>query len=132
MSSLPSSDGHHRLLRAWQLALLRLAVTRDNCDRLNVAALAGELDRLGRNNADDSLHFFRRTSSRLCAAINGQGKDAQAVLGRFCEQIDEPRLRLAFASAVGIARSDAARSETRPKRNRDLFRGLPARRTASL
>jgi hypothetical protein len=132
MSSLPSSDGHHRLLRAWQLALLRFAVTRDDCDRLNVAALAGELDRLGRRSADDSLHFFRRTSSKLCAAIKGQQEDAQAVLAGFCEQVDEPRLRLAFASAVGITRPSTAPSEVRTRRNRDLFRGLPARRVASL
>jgi hypothetical protein len=125
-------DGHHRLLRNWQLALLRFAVTWDEYDRSNVAALAGELDRLGQRQTDDSQHFFRRTSSRLCAAISGQGENAQAVLCRFCEQIDEPRLRLAFAAAAGIAQSNPARTVARPKPKHDLFRGLPARRIASL
>ncbi|MCP3402553.1 hypothetical protein [Bradyrhizobium sp. CCGB20] len=132
MNSPPSTDGHHRLLRAWQLALLRFAVTLDDCDRVNVVALAGELDRLDRRNADDSLHFFRRSSSRLCAAIRGEGENATAVLDRFCGEINEPRLRLAFASAAGIVRSDPVPPGIRPKRNRDLFRGLPTRRTASL
>ncbi|MFT4117772.1 hypothetical protein [Bradyrhizobium sp.] len=131
MSSPPLSDGRHRLLRAWQLALLRFAVTRDHGDRLHAAAVAGELDRLGRN-TENSLHFFRRTSSRLCAAIDGEQDNADAVLERFCRQLDEPRLRHAFAAAVGIARPDTRPSEVRPKRNRDLFRGLPGRRTACL
>lgn len=128
----PPDDGHHRLLRSWQLALLRFAVTRDECDGSNAAALAGELDRLGRRHADESLHFFRRTNSRLCAAIIGEGEDGHIVLRGFCEQIDEPRLRLAFAAAVGIAWSDPVRTLARPKPKSDLFRGLPARRIASL
>ncbi|MBR0972657.1 hypothetical protein JQ572_18865 [Bradyrhizobium japonicum] len=129
---MPPADGHHRLLRAWQLALLRFAVTRDDCDRVNIAALAGELDRLGRRNTDDSLHFFRRSSSRLCVAINGQQEDAEAILGHFCQQIDESRLRLAFAAALGITGSSPAPSNVRRKRSPDLFRGLPTRQTASL
>jgi len=133
MTSLPPSDEHRRLLCAWQLAILRFAVTLDDFDRLNVAALAAELDRLdGRRNARDSLHFFRRTSSQLCAAISGQQQNAEATLECFCKQIDEPRLRLALAAAVGIAHSNAAASEVRPTRNPDLFRGLPARRPVSL
>lgn len=128
--NLPSSiEGPHRLLRAWQLAVLRFAVTLDDCDRDNVAALAAELDRLSGRARTDSLHFFRRTSSRLCAAIDGQQK---AALDRFCRQIDEPRLRLAFAAAVGIAAANPAPAEARPKRNPDLFKGLRARPTASL
>ena len=70
---LQSVEDHHRLLCAWQLAVLRFAVTLRDSDRLNVAALATELDRLGgRRSGEDSLHFFRRTTSRLCAAIDGQ------------------------------------------------------------
>ncbi|QOG17061.1 hypothetical protein SAMN05192541_102541 [Bradyrhizobium arachidis] len=126
-------EGTQRLLHAWQLALLRFAVTRDEPDRLNVAALAAELDHLGgRRHADDSLHFFRRTSSQLCAAIGGQHQNADAILDGFCKQIEEPRLRLAFAAAIGMTHSDPAPSQLRPKRNPDLFRGLPARRSASL
>ncbi|UWU94539.1 hypothetical protein [Bradyrhizobium sp. CB1015] len=127
-------DGSHRLLYAWKLALLRFAVTRDESDRLNVAALAAELDRLnGRHAADETFHFFRRTSSQLCAAIGGQLQNTADILDRFCKQIEEPRLRLAFAAAVGITHSDPAPSQvSRPKRNPDLFRGLPARGPASL
>ncbi|PJG55062.1 hypothetical protein CVM73_10815 [Bradyrhizobium forestalis] len=127
-------DGSHKLLHAWKLALLRFAVTRDESDSLNVAALAAELDRLGgRRTADETFHFFRRTSSQLCAAIGGQLQNAADILDRFCKQIEAPRLRLAFAAAAGITHSDPAPSRSaRPKRNPDLFRGLPARGSASL
>jgi len=126
-----SIERPHRLLRAWQLALLRFAVTLDESDRLNVAALAAELDHLG-GGARDSLHFFRRTSSQLCAAISGQRQSVEATLECFCKQIDEPRLRNAFAAAIGMTHLDPAPSQARPKRNPGLFRGLPARRSASL
>ncbi|MET4256585.1 hypothetical protein ABIC09_001516 [Bradyrhizobium sp. S3.12.5] len=125
---LQSPEGPHSLLRAWQLALLRLAVTRDESDRLNVVALAAELDCLG----GESLHFFRRTSWQLCAALRGQLQDAEATLECFCRQIEEPRLRLAFAAAIGMPHSNHAPSRAPSKRNSDLFRGLPARGTASL
>lgn len=126
------ADGSHKLLHAWKLALLRFAVTRDESDRLNVAALAAELDRLGgRRTADETFHFFRRTSSQLCAAISEH--NAADMLERFCKQIEEPRLRLAFAAAVGITYSDLAPSQRpRPKRNPNFFRGLPSRGSASL
>ncbi|MDX3966464.1 MAG: hypothetical protein QHD01_07680 [Bradyrhizobium sp.] len=125
-------DGSYRLLHAWKLALLRFAVTQDECDRLNIAALAAELDRLGgRRTGDETFHFFRRSSSQLCAAISGQLQNAADILDRFCKQIEAPRLRLAFAAAVGITYSVPPLS-ARPKRNPDLFRGLPARGSASL
>ena len=129
-----STEDAHKLLRAWQLALLRFAVTLDEADKLNVAALAAELDRLGgRRNADETVHFFRRTSSRICAAVGADLQDADATLECFCKQIEEPRLRLAFAAAVGLAQAHSASSQAvRPKRNPDLFRGLPARGSASL
>lgn len=129
----PSVEDHQRLLGAWQLAILRFAVTLSDSDRHNVAALAVELDRLGgRRSGEDSLHFFRRTSSRLCAAIDGRQQDAKATLDCFCKQIEEPRLRLAFAAAVGLARSKPARSKPQPKRGQNLFRGLLARPPAPL
>ncbi|TQF43577.1 hypothetical protein UNPF46_03000 [Bradyrhizobium sp. UNPF46] len=129
----PSADGPRRLLRAWQLAMLRFTVTLDESDRLNVAALAAELDRLGgRRELDDAPHFFRRTTSKLSAAINGQQRSAEATLDDFCNQIEEPRLRLAFAAAIGITHSAPAPSEVRSKRRADLFKGLPSRRPVSL
>lgn len=132
---MPSlADGSQRLLHAWKLALLRFAVTRDESDRLNVAALATELDNLGRRHgAGETFHFFRRTGSQLCAAISGPPNNTMDILHRFCEQIEEPRLRLAFAAAVGITHSDPAPSQRpRPKRNADLFRGLRPRGSAPL
>lgn len=132
---MPSlTDGSQRLLHSWKLALLRFAVTRDEPDRLNVTALAAELDRLGgRRTADETFHFFRRTSSLLCAAISEQAQNAADILERFCEQIEEPRLRLALAAAVGITDADPAPSRRpRSKRNPNLFRGLPPRGSASL
>jgi hypothetical protein len=56
----------------------------------------------------------------------------EATLECFCKQIEEPRLRNAFAAAIGMTHSDPAPSQARPKRNPGLFRGLPARRSASL
>lgn len=124
-------EGPRRLLRAWQLALLRFAVTLDESDGLNVAALGAELDRLG-GDAADSLHFFRRTSTQLCAAILGQTPNADATLDGFCKQIEETRLQLAFAAAIGMTLFNPVPPQVRPKQNPDLFRGLPARRSASL
>jgi hypothetical protein len=130
---LQSVERPHRLLRAWQLAMLRFAVTLDGSDRLNVAALAAELDRLGRRrDVDDTVHFFRRTTSKLCAAINRQQQNAEATLDGFCDQIEEPRLRLAFAAAIRVTHTHPAPSEARPKRRLNLFKGLPARRPVSL
>ena len=80
----------------------------------------------------DSLHFFRRTSSQLCAAISGEQQNAETTLDGFCKQIEEPRLRLAFAAAIGTIPPDPAPAQVKPRRNPDLFRGLPARRSASL
>ena len=46
-------------------------------------------------------------------------------------QIEEPRLRLAFAAAIGMTHSDPHRLGP-AEANADLFRGLPVRRSASL
>ncbi|HXH46075.1 MAG TPA: hypothetical protein VNK51_19835 [Bradyrhizobium sp.] len=128
------ADESRRLLQAWELALLRFAVTRDESDRLNVAALASELDRRGgRSAGEETFHFFRRTSAQLCAAINGELENAADILAGFCKQIEAPRLRHAFAAAAAIAHSDPPPSRAaRPRRTHDLFRGLPARGSASL
>ena len=44
-SNAPGSERHARTLRAWQLAILRFAVTLNNSDRLAVMAIASEIDR---------------------------------------------------------------------------------------
>ena len=46
-SSVPGKEWHAKTLRAWQLAILRFAVTLDNADRLAVMGIASEIDRLG-------------------------------------------------------------------------------------
>src|ERR1700750_1224464 len=103
----PKADAaqHEKLLRAWQLSILRFAVTLDDSDRLNVLALAAEVDRLGRQHPEDSLHFFRRTSAGLCAAILGERDDANGIMMRFHEAIDDPRLKRAFAAATALAQT---------------------------
>jgi hypothetical protein len=128
MSSQEPPRSHGKLLRAWQLAILRFAVTMDNADRLNVLALAAEVDRLGAPSTDASLHFFRRTSAEICSAILGGRDDADAVLARFQIEIEDPRLKRAFAAAVGIGPASAAPVRKRPKPDNDLFRGLPSRK----
>jgi hypothetical protein len=128
MSSREPAETHGKLLRAWQLAVLRFAVTLDNSDRLNVLALAAEVDRLGRQSTEASLHFFRRTSVEICWAILGQQEDADIVMVRFHNEIEDPRLKRAFAAAVGIAPANAAPLKRRPKPDNDLFRGLPPRK----
>lgn len=128
MCSQEPAETHGKLLHAWQLAILRFAVTLDNSDRLNVLALAAEVDRLGGQRTEDSLHFFRRTSVEICSAILGQREDADAVMIRFYKETEDPRLKRAFAAAVGIALANAAPLKRRPKPDNDLFRGLSPRK----
>jgi hypothetical protein len=45
--NVPGMEWRAKTLRAWQLAMLRFAVTLDNADRLAVMAIANEIDRLG-------------------------------------------------------------------------------------
>ncbi|WP_244486404.1 hypothetical protein [Bradyrhizobium viridifuturi] len=65
------SEPESKLLRAWQLAVLRFAVTLDDDDRMHVLGVAGEVDRLG-GAADDAFHFFRRRP-RSCARRSPAG-----------------------------------------------------------
>ncbi|WP_051379351.1 hypothetical protein [Bradyrhizobium murdochi] len=127
MSTGVSTEPHERTLRAWHLAILRFAVTLDDTDRLNVLAIAQEIDRMGRKDREGAFHFFRRTSAKLCLAILGRGETGSAILRRYLAQIAEPRLKQAFAAAVGIREPDAAPAKRRPKQDQDLFRGLPSR-----
>jgi hypothetical protein len=128
MSSDASAETHRRLLRAWQLMVLRYAVTLDDADRQNVLALAGEIDRSADGSREATLHFFRRTSTKLCSAVLEQRDDADAVLQRFFVEIDDPRLKRAFAAAVGIAPAEAIPTRRRSKPGNNLFSGLPSRK----
>ena len=94
-------------MRAWHLAVLRLAVTLDESDRLNVLAIASEVDRLGGKPRDDiPFRFFRQTSVKLSAAIFGQSAHAETILLRYHAHIDDPRLKHAFGAAVGIEETE--------------------------
>ena len=74
-SKIPGSEWHARALRAWQLAMLRFAVTLDEADGLAVMAIASEIDRLGhQHEVKPDFSFFRQTSAELCAAILQPGE----------------------------------------------------------
>ena len=101
--SLNTSGGerHAKTLRAWQLAILRCAVTLDNADRLTVMAIAGEIDKLGpEHNSKPDFSFFRKTSAELCAAILRPNELTSTVLRQHLAQIDEDRLKHVFAATI--------------------------------
>ena len=127
MNSDALAEPCDRLLRTWQLAILRYAVTLDETDQQNVLALAAEIDQSGeRSHREAPLHFFRRTSAALCAALLANRRDA--IVERFLAEIDDPRLKRAFAAAAGIAEVEELSARRRPKRDDNLFRGLPSRK----
>ena len=116
------------LLRAWHLAILRFALTRENADRLGVFAIANEIDRLGRlGDIRPDFSFFRRTSAELCAAIPRRHERDDVVLNRYLAQIDDTRLHGALAAALDASppTPDLTRKHVRP--DHDLWRGLPSR-----
>ncbi|WP_051334547.1 hypothetical protein [Bradyrhizobium sp. Ai1a-2] len=128
MESQDPVEWHGRLLRAWQLALLRFAVTLDNADRLNVMAVAAEIDRGGRRYEEQAnFSFFRKISADLCSSILQQNDAADAILRQYLERIEDPRLKRAFASAVEIEIETAPPRIRKPKVNSWLWRGLAPR-----
>jgi hypothetical protein len=128
VDSRSSDERHAWLLRAWHLALLRLALTRDNADRLGVLAIANEIDRLGDRLDDGSgFRFFRRTSLELCAAVLRQQEDDQIILKGYLAQIGDVRLCRALAAALDIPQQKANWVKNRPKPKSDLWRGLSSR-----
>jgi hypothetical protein len=125
-----SADQHTRLLRAWHLAILRFALTRDNADRLSVRAIANEIDKLGRQHqAREGFSFFRKTSTELCVAILRRQEDDAVILNRYLTQVDDAGLQRSLAAALDIPEpvsvSNPVRKRTGP--NPDLWRGLPSR-----
>jgi hypothetical protein len=122
-----ATEPETRLLRAWQLAVLRFAVTLDADDRMHVLGVAGEVDRLA-GAAGDAFHFFRRTTAELCEAISSQDADQDAVIQRFLAQIDNVRLKRAFEAAIARDRTPPKLVASRTRPSNDLWRGLPSRR----
>jgi hypothetical protein len=127
--SLVSKAG---MLRAWHLAILRFAITRDNGDRLGIFAIANEIDRLDcPHGATTDFSFFRRTSAELCGAILYPNDAGKAILKQYRARIDDERLRLAFAVTADLeTRPPVARAKQRSRSVNALWRGLPARGAA--
>jgi hypothetical protein len=126
-SSVAEVEKHARTLCAWQLALLRFAVTLHNADRLAVLMIAAEIDRLGSKHGAPDFGFFRNTSAELCVAILRPGVSRSAVLHQFVAQIDDERLARAFAAALEINRPNVASAAKPAKRDKSLWRGLSSR-----
>jgi len=122
-----SVESQARMLRAWHLAVLRFAVTRDNADRLGVLAIAGEIDRLGRGHGEPSFGFFRKTSSELSAAICKLDEAADAILRQYLTQVEDIRLRRALGAALGIELPTQTAEKRRSRMTSSLWQGLPSR-----
>ena len=129
MSSIASGgEWHAKTLRAWQLALLRFAVTLDNADRLAVLAIAAEMDRLHPvQEGKPAFGFFRRTSAELCAAIRQPNEHSSTLLRQFLARIDDDRLRRAFAAAIEADQPKVASTSKSIRRDTGLWRGLSTR-----
>ena len=129
MSSIvPRKEWHAKTLRAWQLAILRFAVTLDNADRLAVMAIASEIDRLGPQHEDKpDFGFFRRTSAGLCAAILQPDELNAAVLRQYLARIDDGRLQRVFAAAIETGEPKTSSAGKPFKRDDGLWRGLSPR-----
>src|SRR6202163_3278040 len=119
-------EWHAKTLRAWQLAILRFAVTLDNADRLAVMAIANEIDRLGpERDGKPDFDFFRRTSAELCAAILRPNELTSTVLRQHLARIDDDRLKRVFSAAIEADQPNA--SVGKPlKRENGLWKGLSA------
>jgi hypothetical protein len=115
-------------LRAWHLAILRYAVTRDNADRLAVFRIALEIDSLepGHDGRAD-FDFFRRTSVELCAAILQPNVGASAILQQYLARIDDDRLKRTLAAAIDASEPAVSAVGRVVGRGNDLWKGLASR-----
>jgi hypothetical protein len=129
MSSIASGgEWHAKTLRAWQLALLRFAVTLDNADRLAVLAIAAEMDRLDPvQDGKRTFGFFRRTSAELCAAILQPNEHSSTLLRQFLVRMDDERLRRVFAAAIEADQPKVSSVGKSVRRDTVLWRGLSTR-----
>ena len=125
--NFPGAEWSAKTLRAWQLAVLRFAVTLDNADRLAVMAIANEIDRLGsQHDGKPDFNFFRRTSAELCAAILRPNELTSALLRQYLARIDDDRLKRVFAATIESEQPQV--SSIKPfKRDNGLWRGLSTR-----
>ena len=128
LNVLPGAEWRARTLRAWQLAMLRFAVTLDNADRLAVMAIANEIDRLGPpHDGKPDFSFFRRTSAELCAAILRPNELTPAVLRQYLARIDDDRLKHVFAATIEADQPKLSSISKPFKRDNGLWKGLSSR-----
>jgi hypothetical protein len=128
-SNVQGMEWYAKTLRAWELAVLRFAVTLDNADRLAVLMIAGEMDRLDpRRDSNPNFRFFRRTSAELCAAILRPSELSSTVLRQYLARIDDDRLKRIFAAAIEADRSEVSPVSKPVKRANGLWKGLSSRR----
>ena len=127
--NVPGVQWHAKTLRAWQLAILRFAVTLDNADRLALMAIANEIDRLGpQHDGKPDFGFFRRSSAELCAAILRPNELTPAVLRQYLARIDDDRLRRVFAAAIEADHPKVSSISKPLGRNNSLWKGLSSGR----
>ncbi len=121
---------HDRTIRAWLLALLRFAVTRDSDDRLAVLAAASEIDKLSApQDRQCAFQFFHRTSAELCAAITDPRSSSAAILHRHLERMTDARMRRAFAAALELDQASVPVQRKAGTHSRSgLWKGLVAAR----
>jgi hypothetical protein len=126
--NVPGAERRAKTLRAWQLAILRFAVTLDNADRLAVMAIAGEIDRLGPpHDSKPDFSFFHRTSAELCAAILTPNELSPTVLRQYLARIDDDRLKHVFAATIEADQPKLSSIGKPLKRDNGLWRGLSSR-----
>jgi hypothetical protein len=126
--NVPGAEWRAKTLRAWQLAILRFAVTLDNADRLAVMAIAGEIDRLGPpHDSKPDFSFFHRTSAELCAAILTPNELSPTVLRQYLARIDDDRLKHVFAATIEADQPKLSSIGKPLKRDNGLWRGLSSR-----
>ena len=122
------AEWNAKTLRAWQLAILRFAVTLDNADRLAVMAIANEIDRLGaQHDGKADFSFFRRTSAELCAAILRPNELSSTLLRQYLARIDDDRLRRVFAAAIDADQPPVSPASKPAELGSGLWRGLSSR-----
>ena len=112
-------------LRAWHLAILRYAVTKDNADRLAVFRIALEIDSLEpRQDGRADFDFFRRTSLELCTAILQPNAGASAIWQQDLARIEHDRLKRALAAAIDASEPAVSPAGRAIGRGNDLWKGL--------
>jgi hypothetical protein len=127
-SDVTGLERHAKTLRAWQLAILRFAVTLDQADRLAVLMIAAEIDRSGATpDNKPAFGFFRKTSAELCAAILRPSEAASAILRQHLARIDDDRLKRCFAAALELGEPTPLSVSKPVARSDNLWRGLSSR-----